>query len=238
MSGDIPPNNPPGWAPPETGTQQKAAGTKTTPWDERSARGWFDALVETVKSSLFSPSEFFEKMPTSGDMASPILYVVVLGWIGGAIGQVWQYILGKGLGSMLHNINPAIPVGGSTGLAAVIGTIVLLPIFILIGLFIGAAIFHVCLMIVGGAKSGFESTVRVLAYSGGSTSLLQVVPMIGPLVGGVWAIVLYVIGFSRVNEISGGKAALAVFLPIIACCACGIVFAIVMPGLMQGSKVM
>ncbi len=232
--GGEPPKMPPGWAPPEAQTGQKSDQAKTTPWEERGTRGWFDALVETIKSSLFSPGEFFGKMPTSGDMGSPILYIVVLGWIGGAIGQIWQYLLGRSMGSILHNINPQIPVGGSTGLGMVIGMIVVLPILILIGLFIGAAIFHVCLMIVGGAKTGFESTVRVLAYSGGSTSLFQIVPLIGPLVGGIWGLVLYIIGFSRANEISGGKAALAVFLPIIVCCACGIGFAV----MAQGGKLM
>jgi hypothetical protein len=36
--------------------------------------------------------------------------------------------------------------------------IILLPLFIAIGLFIGSALVHLCLMIVGGANQPFETT--------------------------------------------------------------------------------
>ena len=54
-----------------------------------------------------------------------------------------------------------------------------------IGLFIGAAIVHLCLMIVGGANKTFEATFRVLAFSQGSTGPLQMIPVCGGLIAGV-----------------------------------------------------
>ena len=75
-----------------------------------------------------------------------------------------------------------------------IALIVLVPVFIVIGLFIAAAIVHLCLMIVGGANKSFETTFRVLAFSHGSTGPLQVIPVCGGMIAGVWALVVNCIG--------------------------------------------
>jgi hypothetical protein len=40
------------------------------------------------------------------------------------------------------------------------------------------------------------------------------------LVAFVWLLVQEIIGFSRAHNIEMGKAALAVFLPMIVCCGC------------------
>ena len=60
--------------------------------------------------------------------------------------------------------------------------IICIPVLILIGAFIGAAIVHVCLMIVGGAKQPFETTLRTLCYANGSTHLLNIVPICGGMI--------------------------------------------------------
>src|SRR4029077_19607074 len=110
------------------------------------------------------------------------------------------------------------------------GLIVLIPVFIVVGLFIGAAVVHVCLMIVGGAKQSFETTFRVLAFSQGSTGPLQMIPLCGGLIAGVWAIVCYCIGLARAHETDTGRAVLAVFLPLIVCCGGGVLIAFMFMG--------
>jgi hypothetical protein len=107
-----------------------------------------------------------------------------------------------------------------------IALIVLVPVFILIGLFIGAAIIHLCLMIVGGANKPFEATFRVLAFSQGSTGPLQIIPVCGGLIAGVWALVVNCIGLARAHETTTGRAVLAVFLPLVVCCGGGILLAV------------
>ena len=73
-------------------------------------------------------------------------------------------------------------------------------------------------MMVKGARNGFEATFRVVAY-GYSANIFLVVPFCGGLLAGVWAIILYIIGLREAHETTGGKAALAVFLPVVVCCA-------------------
>ena len=99
-----------------------------------------------------------------------------------------------------------------------VAIIILLPLFIVIGLFIGSAIVHLCLMIVGGANQPFETTFRVLAFSQGSTGPLQMVPVCGGLISGVWALVCTCIGLARAHETDTGRAVVAVFLPLVVCC--------------------
>jgi hypothetical protein len=102
--------------------------------------------------------------------------------------------------------------------AIYVGAVLFAPLFILIGLFIWSAILHAFLWILGGAKEGFEATIRVVSYSAGSTYLFQLIPICGGLVGLIWSLVLQIIGMSRAHEISGGKAAAAVLLPLLLCC--------------------
>src|SRR5438046_9139617 len=72
-----------------------------------------------------------------------------------------------------------------------VAVIILLPLFIVIGLFIGSGIVHLCLMIVGGANKPFETTFRVIAFSQGSAGPLPIIPFCGGVVSCVWAILLY-----------------------------------------------
>jgi hypothetical protein len=100
-------------------------------------------------------------------------------------------------------------------------------------LFIGAAIVHLCLMIVGGANKTFETTFRVLAFSQGSTGPLQMIPVCGGLIAGVWGLVVTCIGLARAHETETGRAVFAVFLPLVVCCGGAILMAILVPALIH-----
>ena len=105
-----------------------------------------------------------------------------------------------------------------------IGVGIFAPLLIVIGLFIGAGIMHLSLMLVGGNKKGFETTFRVIAYST-SAQVGAIIPLLGGLIAGIWTIVVEIIGLREAHQTTTLKAILAVFLPIIAACfCCGIVF--------------
>ena len=108
--------------------------------------------------------------------------------------------------------------------------IILLPLFIVVCLFIWSALAHLCLMIVGGANQPFETTFRVLAFSQGSAGPLQIIPLCGGLISGVWAIVCNCIGLARAHETDTGRAVLAVLLPMILCCGGGVLIAFMFLG--------
>jgi hypothetical protein len=81
-----------------------------------------------------------------------------------------------------------------------------------IGLFIGAGILHLIVMlIVGSRNAGFEATFRVVTYSA-VTSLLSWVPFIGGILS-LYGVYLSIVGIREINNNTTGKAAFVVLIP-------------------------
>jgi hypothetical protein len=189
----------------------------TIPWEDPARTSTFERFVETAKLLATRPGEAFAGMPTSGGIGAPLLYAIVVGWIGIAIAVVWNTLLqGMWIPFMGGGEEAAIAAGFTAAWA--VGLVILAPIFVIIGVFIGAAILHLMLMIVGGANNGFEATVRVVCYAQ-TAQLAGIIPFCGGLISMVWAIILYVFGLSNAHRTTQGKAVLAVLLPVVLCCA-------------------
>ena len=106
---------------------------------------------------------------------------------------------------------------GGVGLAV---RLIVAPFVIAIALFLGAAILHLCCMLVGAlqnSRSGFEGSLRAVCYSEVS-SLASVIPLVGGLIAIVWWIVLAVQGIQRLHHTTSGKAVAAVLIPVVVCC--------------------
>jgi hypothetical protein len=223
-----------------------AAGSTTTavtprsglPWDQRHTKGFFAAFIETLQMVLTRPSDAFTAMSREGGLGEPLLY----GLIGSSFGYLFYLLFIFFMPSLVfmgsgdrHNA-----LAGMFGMGAgLIFAIIFVPIVLTIGIFIGAGILHVCLMIVGGAKQPFETTFRVVCFSTGSTYPLMIVPFCGSSIAGIWSLVLHCIGLGRAHETETGRAVLAVFLPLIVCCGVGIICLMIFGGigaLMQHSN--
>ena len=223
FEGDQPPQQQPA---PQQPPQQPEGSS--IPWQNRAAfPSWLKAMWETIKVVLARPSEAFSGMRHRNALGGALVYTVVLGSAGAIIGQIFSLALNLGMMSLAR-------AGGAPARSAdfaptVITTavvIVLSPVFVALGTFVGAGIMHLCLMIVGGANRTFETTFCVVAYAGGSTAVFAVIPFCGGMIGAVWAIVVEIIGLARAHETTPGRAALAVLLPLVLCC--GAVFLMVM----------
>jgi hypothetical protein len=218
-----PPISPPSLAGP---TLEPSPPRSGLPWDERDQKGWFNAFIETLQMVLTRPDFAFRSMRVEGGLAGPIIYAL----IGGCVGGLVSFLFSLGFQSIGLSMGRRNTFAMLTGMGVgSVAFIVLLPVIIVLGLFIGGAIVHLCLMIVGGANKTFETTVRVLAFTQGSTGPLQMVPICGGIIAGVWALVLNCIGLARAHETDTGRAVLAVFLPLIVCCGGGILLAILIP---------
>ena len=193
------------------------------PWDYRQTKGFFNAFVETMVMVLTKPAEAFTAMRREGGFGDPLLYSICGGAVGLLFYFVYQFFI-TSLGSLGNRgENPLTHLVG-TGVGAIF-FIICIPLLIVIGAFVGSAILHLCLLLLGGAKRSFETTFRVVCFSGGSVGPIMIVPLCGGFIAGVWKIVLYCIGLARAHETDTGRAVLAVFLPLILCCGGGIVLA-------------
>lgn len=198
------------------------------PWENRDQLGFFNAWIQTIAMVLTRPAEAFAVMRREGGFLDPLLFAV----IGGTIGAVVSF----GFSMLLPMLGMSF--GGDGGLSALLGAgvgsialMICAPIFVILGTFIGAGIFHICLMLVGGANRSFETTFRVVAYGTGSANLLQIVPVCGGMIAFVWAVVLDVIGLARAHETDTGRALAAVLLPLLLCCGGGVLLAIAIPAM-------
>ncbi len=221
-----PPSGGPSGTTPQAGGGSLRGG-RTIPWEERDRLGMIAALIETTRQVLFAPSAFFRAMPVSGGMGSPLGYAVIVGWIGVVAASFYQAVfrtvLGAGGSAFADRPEVAQLLNFVGGWAGFVGQVVFGGVFVLIGVFLSAGVFHVMLMLLGGARQGFEATLRAVSYAQ-ATSLIFLLPFCGQPIGAVWALVLYVIGLAEAHRIGHGKAVAAVLLPlvIICCCCAGI----------------
>jgi hypothetical protein len=193
------------------------------PWEHREQLGILKAYFDTVSMVLTQPAAAFSMMKTEGDMMGPMLFAL----IGGSAGLIVSFLLQMALHSVgfMANRQTAMFGMGVVGIWS-IGYIILIPVMVIVGMFVGSGILHLCLMILGGAKKPFETTFRVVCFSSGSTYLLSMVPFCGGVIAGVWNIVLECIGLARAHETDTGKAVMAVLLPIVVCCGGAMLIAI------------
>lgn len=220
-------------APLEEVAASPAPGRERTAWEDREALGFFKGLFGTLNEALFRPTEFFRKMPVSGGLTDPLLYGLILGMVGVMFSYLWQIVTHGSMQGMIPGMQPAArpDILGGVGLALMA---FFSPFFIIIGMFVSAGILHVCLMMLKGTKAGFEGTFRVVAY-GYSANLFMVIPFCGGILTAVWAIVLSIIGLREAHETTGGKAAFAVFLPVILCCGLALFALALIFGIAAGS---
>ncbi|HVN76311.1 MAG TPA: YIP1 family protein [Thermoanaerobaculaceae bacterium] len=225
------PPGPPGMQPPGTvpppppgGTPPPPAAT-ALPWEQPGYPA-LEGLYETAKLVITSPSQAFARMSLTGTLGKPILYAIIFGWVGIIANQIYSIALRGAMMGFLSNLpgyNPRMTFGLPMFMS--VGLMIVAPVFVLIGVLIWSAIVHLFLMLVGGANTGFSSTVRVVCYTG-TVQVLQVIPLCGGMIAAVWALVLYIIGIAIAHRTTQGKAALAVLLPLVLCCVCIAIIAI------------
>ena len=182
------------------------------PWENRAQLGFVNALVATVVMVITRPNEAFTVMKRDGGLGDALLFTIILGVVGMLSTFAFAFVLpaiGLGAGGMENLL-------GAGASAAVF--LVFAPVAMVLGIFIGGAIIHVCLMLLGGANRSFETTIRVLCYAGGSANVFMLVPVCGSLIAYVVGLVLDCIGLARAHQTDTWRPVAAVLLPLVLCC--------------------
>lgn len=163
-----------------------------TPGTEQKAKALWQSILDNAIKVISNPVEFFRGMPKTGGFVDPLIFMVVMGVIGGII----RAILG-----VFH-----LGMVGST--AAALASIVLVPIGALIFGFIGAAIMFVIWKLMGSNES-YETAYRCGAYASAIspiTAVLGLIPFVGSLIGLVWMLFLLVTASVEVHKIAAKTA--------------------------------
>lgn len=230
--------------------ERLASADFSTPWEQRQQLGFWPAFAQTAKSVVLTPTAFFKKMPRAGGYEGPVLFAIIWGAIGALVQGTIQMVLIAAVGIPLRGqgteVLTALLGGGVVGLLT---GVVLSPITTILSLFVGAGIFHLGLMTTGGAKNGFEATIRAGAYltslqlvlmfvmpflvfaqigamagaGAGVNPGVMIVPGIIMLVVFYWLIRTTVVAYREAHDTSTGRA-LGIFLvPLAIGCCCGMI---------------
>lgn len=149
-------------------------------------------ILNAAIAVITKPAEFFRGMAKSGGFGEPLVFLVVMGVIGGVI---------RALLGVFH-----FGVVGST--LAAVASIIVVPIAVLIFGFIVAAILFVIWKLMGSNES-YETAYRCAAYSAAIspiTAVLDIIPFAGSLIGLAWGLFLLVNASVEVHKIAAKTA--------------------------------
>jgi len=176
-----------------------------------------NSFVDVVRRVLTGPADFFRGVARRGSFVSPLVFALICSVI---------FAVLNGLFSMVGSI-----IQGTTGvggaIAGFIGSIIFTPILVAVFLFIGAGIYHLLVLLLAGqSNAGYEATFRVGSYASvilvvsWISSLFNVIPVVGPIIGGllglvigVYGIIIQVLGIREVHSTTTGRAVAVVLIP-------------------------
>jgi len=179
------------------------------PWENRSETGFAKGTYRTFKETLFSPTAFFRGLTFNGGIREPFAFGLLIGAVGNMFGIFWPVLLMSG---GLFPFGEAIFGHLTVGLIFLF-MVVAVPVCVTLSMFIYSGILHLLLLIVGGGKNRFEATFRVVAYSQAAQAW-DLIPVVGSWIGGIWQIIIQVIGLREMHNISYLRVFMAFLLPI------------------------
>src|SRR5262245_61625230 len=98
------------------------------PWEERQRLGFGTALLETLKLFVTNPIVAFQRAREQGDYLSPLLYSVLISWVGIVISRIWQGLFGIPFLRFLPSRFQEIGSYAATQAGSTIGSIVVAPV--------------------------------------------------------------------------------------------------------------
>jgi hypothetical protein len=162
---------------------------------------------------VFRPVGFFAGLSRNGNVAAPLLFALICIEISAVL--AWLLVLiGVGLGPGVNPNPQNLGVPSVLAPSSPIASVILAPIGGAIGIFIAAAIQQLLVRLVVGARnSGFSVTFRVASYTQ-VTSLVNWIPIIGPLLA-LYGIYLSTVGIREMHGTTTGKAVLVTVIPFV-----------------------
>lgn len=175
------------------------------------------SFISTVRSTVTSPVSFFSRMSRQGDFINPLVFALICAEV---------YVI---LGGILGILGALVGLGEiGVAFGSLVLSIFLVPIAGAIGLFIWAGVLHLLtILIVKPQDTGFETTFRAWSYSL-TPVLLAWIPIIGPIISGIWSTVLAVLGLREGHSTTTGKAAAVVLIPVAVSVVIGLALALVL----------
>lgn len=165
--------------------------------------------IKKIKGFLLSPVKTFQKS-RGDDIVATMTYFIILLVINAIL---WAIVMASQV--MIHPLLAAAKYGPNIDpLLAFITGFILILVMQLFFILIWGLWLHLFAYIVG-ARGGIMQTEKAVIYGSTPMLLLGWIPVIGLWIGGIWTIILTIIGLREMHRISTGKAVLAYILPLV-----------------------
>lgn len=202
--------------------EEPEPGRSGIPWENGNELPFAQRLTQTWSAVLLAPADFFRNIPVSGGVARPLSYGIIFKILGMILSAFWLQEYMESLATDIQELPAALQeifANASENQMSSPSFFLFAPLQAVFGLFLSAGMLHVSLLLMGGARNGFEATFRVVAYSE-SVAIFFVLPLpYGWFVFLAFWIYLCVVGLREAHETSTAKASVAVFAPfVILCC--------------------
>jgi hypothetical protein len=174
------------------------------------------SFLEVARGVLAEPAAFFAGLggPRPGRVKGPLVFAIICGVVSSPLALLLEpfnpLTRGQpGIGSSFSSLYGNNP-GAAIALAALI--VVLLPLFIVLGVYIGAAIQHLFVFLFVRERRGFWGTFPVVAYGAAAISLFSWMPILGYLAS-IYGIYVTTVGLREMHGTSTTRALLAALVP-------------------------
>ncbi len=169
-------------------------------------------FIEKVKGFLLEPSKTFDALKEE-PLEEAVKYYAVIAAVYSAFLALLLAFASNLVGNMMGFGNMGMMMGAGAGIGVAIIFFVVFIIIAIAGAFIGGALLHIFVYIVGGRR-GIVQTIKAGMYGSTPSLLFGWIPVVN-FIAIIWSLVTEVIGIRQLHELTTGKAILAVILPII-----------------------
>ncbi len=211
------------------------------PWEQRATLGVVAAAWLTIKGVLLQPRQTFTDLKRTGGIGAPLLFSILLGTLAMIVSQLYSLAGNAAADELSFDRDPVLTliwdltIGEHMSWRGILLWIALSPIIVVVTDFIYSGVTHLALIFLGAARQPFEATFRTNCYASGSTGALAFIPFAGDWLAIPYFLIAMCIGIASVHEISTQKAAVAVLVPTLAICGCGIGGALLFAATSQSS---
>jgi hypothetical protein len=168
-----------------------------------------EQLLEKIKGFLLHPVGTFQK--SRGDEVAPAIgYFIVLLIFNGILSGI---IAAAGVMKNPYATMLKLGFGADPFLVFITALVAVVVVWFIMTLIWGLWL-HLWVYVVGGRK-GVWNTEKAVIYGSTPYLLIGWIPLIGPVIGGLWTIVLEIIGVRELQELSTAKAILALIIPVL-----------------------
>ena len=165
--------------------------------------GAFEKIVSVIKS----PTEFYTTVRNEEGFSEAFKYLVVISLILLPIGLFMIYTHPDN-----YRLISLYPWQNSPLIVKAFVAYIVNVVLALIASFIGAFGLHISVYLLGG-KRGYHNTYKAMVYGGTPAYFLSYIPYLN-IIGTIWGAVLIVMGLKSLQDMSTGRAILALLLPL------------------------